>query len=273
MKKTLKIILLAGITILTLAACGSESTAEVTEPEDSSAEEDKVIRVGATGQSFPNSYKENDQLVGFDVEVFEAISEHLGYEVEWTLASFDGLLGQLSTGKLDSIANAFEITDERKETYDFTDPYTYTSTAIAVLEDSSYASVADLESQQVGGVVGSNKVTILEQYIEETGIDIEIRQYDTREGPQTDTEKGQVAGYVQAKSILQATINQGDLPLRILPDELAQSYIAFPFAKTESGEKLLTEFNQGLAEIREEGLLSELSVKYFGEDITEEAAE
>ena len=51
--------------------------------------------MGATGQSYPNAYQENEKLVGFDVEVIETIAKNLGYTVEWTLSDFSGLMGQL----------------------------------------------------------------------------------------------------------------------------------------------------------------------------------
>ncbi|MBU5195292.1 transporter substrate-binding domain-containing protein, partial [Vibrio cholerae] len=91
---------------------------------------------GATGQSFPNSYQEDGELIGFDVEVLETIAKNLGYKVQWTLAGFEGLVGQLGVGKLDTIANAFEYTEERAEQYNYSTTYSYTSTGIAVLKDS-----------------------------------------------------------------------------------------------------------------------------------------
>lgn len=276
MKKILNLstllILLAMIGIL--AACGNttsskgESSSSTSNSSESS--EKKVLRVGATGQSFPNSYKEGEELVGFDVEVFETIAKNLGYDVEWTLASFDGLVGQLETGKIDTIANAFEYTDERAEKLNYSNFYSYTSTGIAVQKDSSYQTVKDLEGQSVAGVLGSNKITVLENYVKENGLDIEVKQYETRDGPQLDTIKGTIAGYVQGKSILQATIKKSDLPLRILEDDLKNSEIGFPFVKTEDGDKLREAFNTEIEKLREDGTLAEISDKYYGEDITVE---
>lgn len=255
-----------------LVAYGCDNGEEETGAAENSGEEvsDNVIRVGATGQSFPNSYREGDELIGYDVEVLEHVAEHLGYEVDWTLASFDGLMGQLANNQIDTIANAFEVTEERAETYDFTTPYTYTSTGIAVHADSPFETVDDLDGETVGGVSGSNKVTILENHIEETGLDIDIRLYDTREGPQNDTENRRIAGYVQGKPILQSAINLTGLDFRILPDDLDNTEIAFPFLQNEEGEAFIEEFNEALEELREDGTLEELSLEYFGEDNTTE---
>lgn len=104
MKKFLGI-MIAGMLLVVLAACGNGT----------SSNGEKVLRVGATGQSFPNSFKEGDKLVGYDVEVLEAVAKNLGYKVEWTLTDFSGLMGQMEAGKLDTIANNVAVTDERKK--------------------------------------------------------------------------------------------------------------------------------------------------------------
>lgn len=265
MKKIFKIstlvIIMAMISVL--AACGDTTNANSSEDT-----EKKVLRVGATGQSFPNSFKEGDELVGYDVEVFETIAGNLGYEVEWTLTSFDGLLGHLSTNKIHTIANAFEYTEERAQTYNYSTPYAYTSTGIAVHKDSTYETVKDLEGEVVAGVLGSNKITVLEDYIDKNGLDIEVKQYETRDGPQIDTIKGVIAGYVQGKPILQATIKKGDLPLKILEDDLKSSDIGFPFAKTEEGDALREAFNAEIEKLKADGTLAKISEKYYGADIS-----
>lgn len=260
MKRFLKLSILL-FTLGLLAACGDTASS-------SEASEDNVLRVGATGQSFPNAYQEGEELVGYDVEVFETIAKNLGYEVEWTLTSFDGLLGQLSTGKINTIANAFEYTEERAKEYNYSTPYAYTSTGIAIHEDSNYETVADLEGETVAGVLGSNKMTVLENYLEETGLDIEVTQYETRDGPQSDTIKKAIAGYVQGKPILEATIKKSDLPLKVLEDDLENSEIGFPFAQTEEGDELREAFNAEIENMREDGTLAEISEKYYGYDIS-----
>ncbi|MCQ2009582.1 transporter substrate-binding domain-containing protein [Sporolactobacillus sp. STSJ-5] len=253
---------LAALLLLSVAGCGQSS--------GKAESQEKILRVGATGQSYPNAYKDdNGKLTGYDVEVLETIAKKLGYKVEWHLTAFDGVLGQLGSGKIDTVANAFEVTPERAKQYDFTTPYTYTTTAIAVKKDSKIQSLKDLEGKTVGGVSGSNKVDILNDYIKKNKLNIKVRIYDTREGPQTDTLKGQVAGYVQAASILQATIKKSNLSLRVIDQPLAHTHISFPFSKKSKKEQaLLKKFNQQLKKLKEDGTLAKLSDKYFGIDVT-----
>ena len=91
--------------------------------DDVNAQDNNVLRIGSTGQSYPNGFQKDGKLVGFDVETTEAIAKELGYRVEWTTAEFAGLMGQLESGRLDTVANAVAITPARKEKYDFTQPY------------------------------------------------------------------------------------------------------------------------------------------------------
>ncbi len=267
MKKFLKWFTLAAIALV-LVACGNSASTE--EDSSATAEGDKVIRVGATGQSFPNSYQEDGELTGFDVEVFNTVAANLGYEVEWTTGGFDGLVTQLNTGKLDTIANNFAATEERAEIYQFTTPYAYAHTALGVQADSDIQTIEDLEGQTIGGVAGSNKVDIITNYIEENGLDIEIRTYENREGPELDLNKGQVQAYVQDYAIIQAGITLKDLPFRTLEQTFSDDQVVFPFAQNDEGTALKEAFDAELENLRNDGTLAELSEKYYGEDITQE---
>lgn len=261
MKKFLKWVTFA-VVALVLAACGNG--------ESEGASGENVLRVGATGQSFPNSYQEDGELTGFDVEVLETVAGNLGYTVDWTTGGFDGLVSQLNTNKLDTIANNFAATEERAEVYQFTTPYAFAHTALGVMENSDIQTIEDLEGQTIGGVAGSNKVDIITDYIEENGLDIEIRTYENREGPELDLEKGQIQAYVQDYAIIQSSITLKDKPFRTLDETYSDDSVVFPFAQTDEGTELKEAFDAELEQLRENGTLAELSEKYYGEDITQE---
>lgn len=263
MKRTLKILGTLAVAVLFLVACGNGG--------GSGSSEAQTLRVGATGQSFPNSYLENEELVGYDVEVVEAIASNLGYEVEWTTATFDGLMGQLETNRLDTIANNFAATPERAEAYQFSEPYNYAYTGIGVLQDSDYQTMEDFEGETIGGVFGSNKTDALNTYIEETGANIDVKTYENREGAELDVEQGRNAGFVQDAANIEANAAQKGAPFRVvLVDEIPHDEIVFPFNKDEKGDELKAAFDAELQKLREDGTLKELSEKYYGIDVTEE---
>lgn len=264
--KKISFLLILTLVVGILAACGGGAEEGTTNDATNQTEEKKVIRVGATGQSYPNSYKENDKLVGFDVEVLEIAAANLGYEVEWVNSDFSGLLGQLETKKIDTIANAVAVTEERQAKYDFTEPYSYLGITIVTHEENDHiTSLEDLKGKTVSGVLGSNNVKNLEAY-DKNG-EIQIRTYETRDGAMNDAINKRVDGYVNAKPSLLAEINKGDLPLKFVGEPFVYEGVAFPFVKgtnTELREALSAEVKK----LHEDGTISELSIKYFGEDVS-----
>lgn len=228
---------------------------------------EKVLRVGATGQSYPNSYKEGDKLVGFDVEVIEKIADNLGYTVKWTNSDFSGLLGQLETGKIDTIANAVAVTSERKEKYAFTDAYSFAGITIVTHQDNdNINSLDDLKGKTVSGVLGSQNVKNLQKF--DVNGEIDVRTYENRDGAQNDVLNKRVDGYVNAKASLLAEIKKNNLPLKFVGDPFHYEDIGFPFVKKDENNALIEQINAEIKKLREDGTLKELSIKYYGEDIT-----
>ena len=76
----------------------------------------------------------DDTLVGYDVEVSRAIAEKLGVEPEYVESDWDSLFAGMDAGRYDMVCNGVEVTEERSKTYDFTTPYGYIHTALAVNE-------------------------------------------------------------------------------------------------------------------------------------------
>lgn len=252
------------LTAVVLFACGNNDETG----DNKSADEEKVIKIGATGQSFPNAYQEDGKLVGFDVEVAETIAGNLGYEVEWVLSDFSGVMGQLEAQKIDTVANFVAVTEERQEKYNFTDPHAYAGAQIVTHKDNTHINtLEDLKGKTVAGVLGSNNVKNLQNY-DKNG-EIDIRTYETRDGAMNDAIKKQVDGYINSRSTLIAEMEERELPFKFVGDPVAYESIAFPFNKTEQGAELLKQFNEEIKKLREDGTLKAISEKYFNnEDIT-----
>jgi len=267
MKKKIFGVFISILVIGIIAACGNSSTSDENTEEENTQEEEseKVLRAGSTAQSYPNGYEEDGELVGFDVEVFETIADNLGYSVEWVKADFAGLMGQLETGRIDTIANVVAITPERLEAYNFTEPYSYAGVTIVTHEDNDYEEVEELYGKSVSGVLGSNNVKNLNEHHP----DIEAKTYETRDGAMNDAINKRVDGYVNTKTSLIAEIDKGDLPLKFVGDPFTYEEIGFPFLKNEEGDQMIELFNEELEKLRNDGTLKEISEKYFaGEDIS-----
>ena len=247
------------LTSLSLIGCDDQSNHQTTEQN--------IIKVGSTGQSYPNGYKQDGKLVGFDVEVTEAIANELGYKVEWVIAEFGGLMGQFDSGRLDTVANAVAVTAARQAKYDFSETYSFYGSQIVTHKDNNNINqLTDFNGKTIAGVLGSNHINNLKKAFPNN--EITIKTYETRDGAMHDAEFQRVDGYVNSKPILLAEIKRKNLPFKLVGDPITIEQVAFPFNKDEKGQALREKFNQVIEKLRANGTLKNLSIKYFGEDIT-----
>ena len=244
---------------LSLIGCDNQSNNQVSEQN--------IIKVGSTGQSYPNGYKQDGKLIGFDVEVTEAIANELGYKVEWVIAEFGGLMGQFDSGRLDTISNAVAVTPARQAKYDFTQAYSFYGSQIVTHKDNNNINqLTDFNGKTIAGVLGSNHINNLKKAFPNN--EITIKTYETRDGAMHDAEFQRVDGYVNSKPILLAEIKRKNLPFKLVGNPITIEQVAFPFNKDEKGKALREKFNQVIEKLRANGTLKNLSIKYFGEDIT-----
>ncbi len=254
---------LAGTVVL--GACALTAAAE----EDdllAQIQEKGEITVAMEGTWAPWTYHdEDDELVGYDVEVAKAVAEKLGVEASFIEGEWDGLLAGLDAGRYDIMANGVEITDERSETYSFSDPYAYIRTAVIVSEDNDeIQSFEDLEGKDTANTISSTYAELAESYgANVTGVDDLNQTFELLLSGRIDaTLNAEVTYYDYMKE-------HPDAPIRIaaLTDEA--SLVAIPMRKGADTETLLEAVNGALAELSEDGTLSELSEKYFGSDISQ----
>ena len=118
-------------------------------------EKGNVLYVGTNAEFQPFEYLENGKIVGFDVELMEAIAKELGKEVEWKNISFDGLLPALQSKKLDIIIAGMSATEERKKFVNFSNSY-YVSNQMILVNKAKPAvkSFDELSGHDVGVVLG-----------------------------------------------------------------------------------------------------------------------
>ena len=122
------------LSMLVFTACGQEKKAA-----------NSVIHVGTNAEFPPFEYiDENGEIAGFDVAVMKAIGEEMGYDVEFTNMEFKSLTASLKTGGLDAVAAGMTITEDRKQSVDFSDGYYEATQCIVVSKDSPVTAMKDL---------------------------------------------------------------------------------------------------------------------------------
>ena len=231
----------------------------------SAAQATTDIKVGMSGRYFPFTFVKQDQLQGFEVDVWNEIAKRNDYKVEFVTSNFSGLFGLLETGRIDTISNQITITDARKAKYLFADPYVIDGAQIAVRKgNSSIKGIGDLAGKTVAVNLGSNFEQLLRDYDKDGKIN--IKTYDT--GIEHDVALGRADAFVMDRLSVLETIEKTGLPLQLAGKPFETIENAWPFLNNEKGQKLQAEVNQALAAIRADGTLSTISNKWFGTDIT-----
>lgn len=227
----------------------------------------KVIKVGTSGGYFPFTYYENDVLKGFEIDVWEAIGKKLNAKIEFKTAKFSGLFGMLETGKIDTISNQITTTAQRLAKYSFTIPYVYDGAQIVVHKDNDeIKSFKDLEGKKVGVTLGTNYAQIVRSL--DTNNKIKLITYEGN-GFEQDVKLKRIDAFVQDRVSTVELIKKANLPLKIVGEPLELLTNAFPFVKNEKNEALLKKVNKAIEELRKEGKLEEISIKWFDSNITD----
>lgn len=228
--------------------------------------QDDPLRVGMSGQYFPFTFVEQDELKGFDVDVMNAIGEELGRDIQYETANFSGLFGMLESGRIDTVANQITITEERQKAYIFSDPYVYDGAQVVTKKGNAEINgVEDLKGKTVAVNLGSNFEALLRElpYADQ----IDIKTYESN--LERDTALGRVDAFVMDRVSASQIIKEKPLPLELAGPTFSQITNAYPFRDTEAGRALREEVNKALAALRDDGTLASLSEKWFGTDITQ----
>ena len=207
----------------------------------------------------------DDTLVGYDVEVSRAIAEKLGVEPEYVESDWDSLFAGLDAGRYDLVCNGVEVTDERAKTYDFTTPYGYIHTALAVRKDNEdIKSFEDLKGKTTANSLASTYMELAESY------GATVQGIDTLEETIQLLTAGRIDATLNADVSFYDYLNvHPDADFKLVAQTEDASHVAIPVLKSED-TTYLDALNTAIEELRADGTLKTLSEKYFGQDISSE---
>ena len=271
---------MAAAGVLTLAGCssnsgssaaasGAASSAASTGAADQLAaiQTNGKLVVALEGAWQPWSYHdESDTLVGYDVEVSRAIAEKLGVEPEYVESDWDSLFAGLDAGRFDIVCNGVEVTDERAKTYDFTTPYGYIHTALAVRKDNEdIKSFEDLKGKTTANSLASTYMELAESY------GATVQGIDTLEETIQLLTAGRIDATLNADVSFYDYLNvHPDADFKLVAQTEDASHVAIPVRKGDDSASLLEAINTAIEELRADGTLKALGEKYFGLDISSE---
>ena len=164
MKKYMSVILALALCLCVFAGCGKKEEAAADRLAQIQSKGELVIAL--EGNWAPWSFHDDsDALVGYDVEVGKAIAEKLGVKATFVEGEWDGLLAGVEAGRYDMVINGVDITDSRKQSYDFSTPYAYIRTALVTRKDNdTIHSFEDLDGKKTANSIASTYMNLAESY-------------------------------------------------------------------------------------------------------------
>ena len=252
-----------------LVACGPAEN----KAEDQNAQpvaEAKAVKVGMSGGYFPFTFKEGGELKGFEIDVWNEISNRINRPVEFVTAPFSGLFGMLESSRVDTISNQITITEERELKYNFSTPYVFDGAQITVnSETNDINSLEDLKGRKVAVNLGSNFEQLLREF--DPAGDINVITYET--GIAHDVSIGRADAFIMDRLSAVELIKKSGLPLKVAGQPFTHIYNAMPFRKDADSDALRQLVDKTIENMRADGSLAKISEKWFGIDVTAKIAD
>ncbi len=226
-------------------------------------EKGKIV-IAMEGAWQPWTYHdESGELVGFDVEVGKLIAEGLGVEAEFVETDWSSILAGVDSGRFDIACNGVGYTEKRQEAYDFSSVYVYTEMVLVVRDDNEdIKTIEDLK----GKTTANSPSSTYAMRAEAAGA--EVKYVDTLGETMSMLEDGRVDATLNDKDSVDSYLKEHPEAKIKIVQTVAGEPVAIPLKKGAETDTLETEINRILDEARADGRLAELSVKYFGTDLT-----
>lgn len=218
----------------------------------------KKLYVGTNAEFAPYEYLENGKMVGFDIELMDAIGEELGYEIVWSNMSFDGLLPALQMKKIDAVIAGMSQTPERQKAVTFSMPYLLFSSDehyVIVNEESSYVKKEELNGKKIGVQIG----TMQEEFAKDLGGLPQLYNSWTR--ALMDLQQNKIDAVIIADVSGEEYLKtmKGIKKIDVVEENFPGASIALRKGETELAEQI----NQAILKIDAEGKYLEILKKYF----------
>ena len=218
----------------------------------------KKLYVGTNAEFAPYEYLENGKMVGFDIELMDAIGEELGYEIVWSNMSFDGLLPALQMKKIDAVIAGMSQTPERQKAVTFSMPYLLFSSDehyVIVNEESSYVKKEELNGKKIGVQIG----TMQEEFAKDLGGLPQL--YNSWTGALMDLQQNKIDAVIIADVSGEEYLKtmKGIKKIDVVEENFPGASIALRKGETELAEQI----NQAILKIDAEGKYLEILKKYF----------
>ncbi|SFE42913.1 amino acid ABC transporter substrate-binding protein [Peptostreptococcus sp. D1] len=257
--KKLSLVALGLVLISGLGACSKKEEAKTTEKTDN------TVIVGLDNTFVPMGFlDENNELVGFDIDLAKEAFKRAGYtpkfeNIEWSMKE-----QTLNNKNVDCLWNGYSITEQRKEKVAYSKPYFDNRQIVVTMSTDSFKKISDLKDQPVGTQAGSTGLDAIESNKEFQNM-IKGKQastYDTYDKALRDLEVGRVKAIVGDEVLLKYYIKQrGEDKYTVLEGDLGSEQYGVGFRKDDN--ELREKVDKALDEMKADGTFDKIRSKWF----------
>lgn len=261
MKKVLSLILLITLVLTMTIGCAKEQS-KLTTME--TIKQTGVLTIGLDDSFPPMEYRDDkNNLVGFDIDLGNELAKKLGAKAEFVTTDFSGIIEALKANKFNMILSTLSITDQRKETILFSEPYIMEGQIVAINKNSigSIVTPADLTGKIVACQLGSTS----EQAAKKLEGLKELKPYDKVTEAFHDLSIGRVDAVVVDELVGRYYISTSPENYAVLDEKLTDEPVGIGFKKEDA--ELQAAIQKAFDELKADGTLSKISEKWFGIDI------
>ena len=238
---------------------------EPTEHPDYSAltGENGTIHLAISVDNKPMLYQNADGFTGFEMELLTAFGQRNGYKFDIEVVPFESIIAGISANKYDMGASSLNITDERRENVDFSDPYGTFETVMAVKGDGKQTSVktlSDFDNAKIGVLTGS----VYDDYAKNLFPDAERKYFNLISDMILAVESGKIDGFLAENTYVSAALWEG-AKIDTVDESIDRTEAGFIFQKDSAKSATVREqLNTFLASAKASGLLEQLNTKWIG---------
>lgn len=243
--------------LVAVVGCGGADKAK------SGAQTDKVYKVGSETTYPPFEMVESGKYVGFDMEMIQAAAKAAGIKIQIVSLGFDGLIPALQAGNIDMAISAMTITDKRKQSVDFSDPYFDSGLIIATrASENGISKLDDLKGKTIAvqiGTTGANMAAEVQKMDPAT----KIKTFNTIDIAFAEMANNGADAVINDMPVTADFIKKGHPEIKMVGELLSGEQ--YGIALKKGNTELQAKINEGLKKIKEDGTYNAIYKKYIGD--------
>lgn len=224
------------------------------------------IKVGLMGTYAPyNFLNDKKEVDGYDADIAKNVAKKLGVQAEFITGEFSGLIEGLQKEKYDVLISQVTITEDRKKTMDFSNPYIKNSVNVVVKSDNNtIKAVEDFKGKKIGIGLGTND----EKYLRDVAMpkvgSFEIATYNDVISSLMDLNVGRIDATINNIFALKPLMEKNKLNIKAVGAPIKEDFAGV--ATRKNNTELVEAINKALNEMKTDGTLKEIHQKWFGVD-------